>query len=254
MAISKPQVKPKVETQPPPPPPTHTRQDSENSEFGLASVRPGHTASKIYDPDAALSVAALLAKEMEDERAALKGVGDGLSLSRRADSSPTDGSRLPTIIRGGSTEIPIAKTDKVPGAPTFKRSLSTSSIASSKVTDASASSKLNRQPLPQYGGSRTNDKKVDIVIDTEAALRRLRSATEGRGLMALKKNPNGKGRSRVMVRCRMEAGTIGWAHVLPPFSRKNMPAQDLIGATRSCRVVTLNFRGREPVSALSLID
>ncbi|CAM9394155.1 unnamed protein product, partial [Ectocarpus sp. 12 AP-2014] len=44
-------------------------------EQGLASVRPGHRQSEIYDPDAALSVAALLAKEMEEERMLALGGG-----------------------------------------------------------------------------------------------------------------------------------------------------------------------------------
>ncbi|CAM9147010.1 unnamed protein product [Ectocarpus fasciculatus] len=87
-----------------------------------------------------------------------------------------------------------------------------------------------------------------VVVDPKASLRRLYSAIEGRGMVAIKRNINGKGRSRVMVRSKIKESSIGWAHVLPPFTRKFVNVKELVGAQRSSRVVTVNFRNREPVS------
>lgn len=228
MAASRTQpVQPVVEQTPPPPLDQQARPDPEQ---GLSSVRPGHRSSHVYDPDAALSVAALLAKEMEDERFA-PAPPDGVSISAR--SAPR---------RGAPGEMGFT--------PVLKRSASMTSVASSRIVGSEAEVGVvnNRRSLPRNGyESGSNGQVMDAVLDTKAALRRFYGAIDGRGMVAIKRNPNGKGRSRVMVRSRTKEGTIGWAHVLPPFSRKFIAAKDLVGASRSSRVVTVNFKGREPV-------
>ncbi|CAN0375970.1 unnamed protein product [Laminaria digitata] len=104
----------------------------------------------------------------------------------------------------------------------------------------------------QVLGSTQQQQQVEgSVMDTKAALRRLYTAIDGRGMVAVKRNPNGKGRSRVMVRSRGKEGAVGWAHVLPPFSKKFIAVKELIGASRSSRVVTVTFKGREPVSRIA---
>lgn len=225
-----------VDAKPPSPRSLQSDEDAESteSEVGLSSVRPGHRPSAIYDPDAALSVATLLAKEMEEERAM---VSQGLSASFDSVIPPTHAQQSTA-----TTMSPSARNR----ATILRRSASLSSIASSRMTDATTDTTLNRRSLPRYGGTSTAE-EVGPVVDPDAALRRLRAATEGRGLVALKRRESGKRGSRVMVRCRIEAGTIGWAHVLPPFTRKNLPAKDLLGASRTMRVVKLTFRERESV-------
>ncbi|CBJ29780.1 hypothetical protein Esi_0161_0037 [Ectocarpus siliculosus] len=113
----------------------------------------------------------------------------------------------------------------------------------------------SRQSLPRgYGGPMlapgAGGGEELVVVDPKASLRRLYAAIEGRGMVAIKRNPNGKGRSRVMVRSKIKENSIGWAHVLPPFTRKFVNVKDLAGAQRSSRMVTVNFRNREPVSFL----
>ncbi|CAB1118050.1 unnamed protein product [Ectocarpus sp. CCAP 1310/34] len=110
----------------------------------------------------------------------------------------------------------------------------------------------SRQSLPRgYGGPMlapgAGGGEELVVVDPKASLRRLYAAIEGRGMVATKRNPNGKGRSRVMVRSKIKENSIGWAHVLPPFTRKFVSVKDIAGAQRSSRVVTVNFRNREPV-------
>lgn len=214
----------------PPPEPVVTR-PAADPEQGLASVRPGHSMSQVYDPDAALSVAALLAKEMEDERILAK-TDVGVWSSSRSASKP-----------GGTPEASAT--------PVLKRSMSMTSNTSAMMTDHMEEARMinNRRSLPRdgYNDSGPVEATGGSVIDQKAALRRLYGATEGRGMGALKRHPNGKGRSRVTVRSKIREGTIGWAHVLPPFSRKAIPVKELLGASRSSRVVTVNFKGREPV-------
>lgn len=212
------------------------QQQQPDAEQGLSSVRPGHRSSQVYDPDAALSVAALLAKEMEEERSH---TGGGLWSSDRATSRP------------GGTPEPARATK-----PVLRRSVSMTSVGSSTaVNTAVEATAMNRRSLPRnnaYG--RGSDTAGEISkIDTKAALRRLYGAIEGRGMAAVKRGANGKGRSRVMLRSRAKEGTVGWAHVLPPFSRKFVAASLLVGASRSSRVVTLHFKGREAVSILYIL-
>lgn len=234
MAASRIEPTPPVE-----PPPSLSSVEDEvhpDPEQGLSSVRPGHQSHQVYDPDAALSVAALLAKEMEEERTA----------------SPSDVGPW-TSSHNSSGDA----TKERPAHPVLKRSLSMTSVAS-KMTDHAVDAEEiinNRRSLPRNVGADKlthgppQDDPVSL-IDTKAALRRLYGAVEGRGMVALKRNSTGKGRSRVMVRSRIKEGTIGWAHVLPPFSRKYIAVKDLVGASRSSRVVTVSFQGREPVSLL----
>lgn len=243
MAASRiPLLEPTIEPQQQPPPPPVVERAEPDPEQGLSSVRPGHSAGQVYDPDAALSVAALLAKEMEEELAQEMSVAqkdDGVWMSARAASR---------------TQSP----QEVGAKPALKRSLSLTSVASTKLEDhgVGASMMNNRHSLPRNGyagvsggssrGAAANEEAG--MIDTKSALRRLYAAIEGRGMVAVKRNPNGKGRSRVMVRSKIKENTIGWAHVLPPFSRKFLPVKELVGASRSSRVVTVYFKGREPVS------
>lgn len=208
---------------------SHNRQRSESSDLGLASVRPGHMASKIYDPVAALSVAARLAKELEEEREIVSG---GHSAAFASTTGTPARRHRPIAPASGHASV-------------LKRSLSMSSVGSSKATTSTTENFASATRRGFYGV--TPRQREEKMIDTEAALRRFRAATNGRGMVALKKHPNGKSRSRVLIRCRMEAGTIGWAHVLPPFTRKNIPAEQLIGASRSSRIVTVHFRDRDPV-------
>ncbi|CAM9704330.1 unnamed protein product [Ectocarpus sp. 4 AP-2014] len=225
-------------------------------EQGLASVRPGHRQSEIYDPDAALSVAALLAKEMEEERMLALGGGDADGAGRRGWASARDSSR--------PEATPPAE---APPKPLLKRSASMNSVVSSasRMGESSCDSgpgvnpATSRQSLPRgYGGPMlapgAGGGEELVVVDPKASLRRLYAAIEGRGMVAIKRNPSGKGRSRVMVRSKIKENSIGWAHVLPPFTRKFVNVKDLAGAQRSSRVVTVNFRNREPVFAIVCIS
>lgn len=229
----------------PPSSPSHRRQRSESSDLGLSSVRPGHEACKVYDPDAALSVAARLAKELEEDRAT---TAAALAESSRAGS------------RGAEAQGPRVQEPTAPAArgrirdrvPIIKRSLSMSAVARSRLSKDPRETKAPKPEPPPPNMRREGPPATapKPVVNTEAAIRRLRVATEGRGIAALKKHSNGKSRSRVMIRCRIEAGTIAWAHVLPPFTRKSVPAQQLVGASRSSKVVTLLFKDRDPVGHL----
>lgn len=231
----------------PAPKPSHKRIDSLGSDMGLAVVRPGHRASAVYDPDAALTVAALLAKEMEEERAALSGPSLRLSASYNGSVRPTFAERQESAAAAAANGGNDGDGDPVQ-TPIIARSFSTSSIASTTLPPANPTGlRTDRMSLPQPANTTHSDNLMPAV-NAAAALRRLHNATGGRGLMAIKRKAKGKGRSRVLVRSRMQAGTVGWVHVLPPFSRKNIPFKNLLGATRSVRVVTLKFRHREPVS------
>lgn len=214
--------------------------------LSLSSVRPGHSSSQIYDPDAALSVAALLAKEMEEERllALQEGGGDGGAwASARHPCRP---------------EVsPPGEQQRAGPKPLLKRSASMNSMVSSRMGAESTAPAVdpvtNRRSLPRgYGGPMiapgAGGGEELVVVDAKASLRRLYDAIEGRGMVAIKRNPNGKGRSRVMVRSRIKDKSIGWAHVLPPFTRKFVNVKELTGAQRSSRVVTVKFKTREPVS------
>ena len=214
--------------------------------LSLSSVRPGHSSSQIYDPDAALSVAALLAKEMEEERllALQEGGGDGgVWASARHPCRP---------------EVsPPGEQQRAGPKPLLKRSASMNSMVSSRMGAESTAPAVdpvtNRRSLPRgYGGPMiapgAGGGEELVVVDAKASLRRLYDAIEGRGMVAIKRNPNGKGRSRVMVRSRIKDNSIGWAHVLPPFTRKFVNVKELTGAQRSSRVVTVKFKTREPVS------
>ncbi|CAM9382211.1 unnamed protein product [Scytosiphon promiscuus] len=249
------------ESQPPVSPdseaPARRGRSEPDPEQGLSSVRPGHHQSQVYDPDAALSVAALLAKEMEEERMlALGGVsggggstpGGGVWASSRPPAPP--GGNPPT---GGDD-------DAWPPKPLLKRSASMNSVVSSRLSESNSGSRgggtidpnTNRRSLPRgYGGHvltpRSGGGEELVVVDSKASLRRLYDAIEGRGMVAIKRNPNGKGRSRVMVRSRIKENSIGWSHVLPPFSRKFISVKELLGAHRSSRTVTVNFKNREAV-------
>lgn len=239
MAASRTMITPPAEETPPPPPVIKNTQP--DPEQGLSSVRPGHRASEIYDPDAALSVAALLAKEMEEERIDTAKSAGGVSDSARSAGRPTS--------RPGPSTTPA-----------LKRSLSMTSVASTNIVDHCAEVSIinNRRSMPRGGyGAVTAAGNVPMegsVLDTKAALRRLYAAIDGRGMVAVKRNPNGKGRSRVMVRSRSKEGTVGWAHVLPPFSKKFIAVKECIGASRSSRVVTVTFKGREPVSIKNVVQ
>lgn len=225
------------------------RASDQNQEgLSLSSVRPGHSSSQVYDPDAALSVAALLAKEMEEERLlALQegGGGGGLWGSARNISRP-EGSP-PTATRQAEGEAP---------KPLLKRSASMNSVVSSRMAESKppqVDPVTNRRMLPRgYGGPMrapgAGGGEELVVVDAKASLRRLYDSIEGRGMVAIKRNSNGKGRSRVMLRSRIKESTIGWAHILPPFTRKFINVKELVGAQRTSRVVTVKFRNREPVS------
>lgn len=226
---------------------THIREDSLGSDLGLAVVRPGHSASAVYDPDAALSVAALLAKEMEEERAKEQ--------AKQEDAQRTSGGSSAAFHdkeTRPSNSGERVKLTRHTAKRSLTRSLSMSSVASTAVSSAENATPTQEHrkslPHPQTRQSVTKKDEEELpVVDGPAALRRLNAATGGRGLMAIKRKPTGKGRSRVLVRTRMEAGTIGWANVLPPFTRKTIPWKNLIEATRSVRVVTLKIRDRDPV-------
>lgn len=223
------------------------RRGEKDPEQGLASVRPGHSLSQIYDPDAALSVAALLAKEMEEERLMCSAEKHGGTWASAQVSSrtpevtpPIDGAAAP---------------DNPPPAPMLKRSASMSSVVSSRMGDKPVviDPITNRRSLPRgYGGPMlvpgASKREELVVVDSKASLRRLYDAIEGSGMAAIKRNAHGKGGSRVMVRSKIKEKSIGWAHVLPPFSRKFIPVSALEGAHRVSRVVTVNFSNREPVS------
>lgn len=222
-------------------------------EQGLASVRPGHRQSEVYDPDAALSVAALLAKEMEEERMLALGGGGG------GDADGPGGGVCASARESSRSDVtPPAD---APSKPLLKRSASMNSVVSSAsrmegsggTGMGAVNPATSRQSLPRgYGGPMlapgAGGGEELVVVDPKASLRRLYAAIEGRGMVAIKRNPNGKGRSRVMVRSKIRENSIGWAHVLPPFSRKFVNVKELMGAQRSSRVVTVNFRNREPVS------
>ncbi|CAM9139718.1 unnamed protein product [Hapterophycus canaliculatus] len=136
------------------------------------------------------------------------------------------------------------------------------SVVSSRLSESNHGSRgggavdpnTNRRSLPRgYGGHvlapGSGRGEELVVVDSKASLRRLYDAIEGRGMVAIKRSPNGKGRSRVMVRSRIKENSIGWSHVLPPFTRKFVSVKDLVGAHRSSRMVTVNFRNREAVTA-----
>lgn len=210
----------------------------------LSSVRPGHSSSQVYDPDAALSVAALLAKEMEEER-----------LQALRESGGADGAMWASARHSSRPEVSPSAAAATP-KPLLKRSASMNSVVSSRVAENSAPAVdpvTNRRSLPRgYGGAMiapgVGGGEELVVVDAKASLRRLYDAIEGRGMVAIKRNSNGKGRSRVMVRSRIKDNTIGWAHVLPPFTRKFVNVKELDGAQRSSRVVTVKFKTRGPVS------
>lgn len=122
----------------------------------------------------------------------------------------------------------------------------------SDTSDHSAYYAMNRPPLPRIYGYVGFTEKDGCIIDAGAASRRLYSATEGRGMAALKRRSNGKRRSRVMVRSKINKGTIGWAHVLPPFSKTFVGVNELVGATRASRSVTVTFKSRGPVSEITI--
>ena len=233
MAASRVMITPPAEETPPPPP--VVKKPQPDPEQGLSSVRPGHRASEIYDPDAALSVAALLAKEMEEERIVAAKSAGAVSDSARSVGRPSPGPEQRTT-------------------PVLKRSLSMTSVASTNIVDHCAEVSIinNRRSMPRNGYSGGTPvgtvQGEGSVLDTKAALRRLYAAIDGRGMVAVKRNPNGKGRARLMVRSRGKEGAVGWAHVLPPFSKKFVPVKELLGASRSSRVVTVTFKDREPVS------
>lgn len=228
--------------------------------LSLSSVRPGHSSSQIYDPDAALSVAALLAKEMEEERLqALQETNGGSAscVDRGAWASARHSSR-PEASPPAATDGAAADGHEgaaPPQKPLLKRSASMNSVVSSRRGDtkpAEVDPVTNRRSLPRgYGGPMlapgAGGGEELVVVDAKASLRRLYDAIEGRGMVAIKRNPNGKGRSRVMVRSRIKENSIGWAHVLPPFTRKFINVKELIGAQRSSRMVTVKFKTREPV-------
>lgn len=223
---------------------SHTRRDSLESDNGLAVVRPGHRASAVYDHDAALNVAALLAKEMEEERAALSGPDGRLSKSCHDAVQPTfdvqEERAVSSCVTGGGDICSVT-------TPIIPRSFSMSSMVNTVLpTPNPTPSRPDRRSLPNPQVTLPSENLMPAV-DAAAALGRLHNTTGGRGLLAIKRKTNGKGRSRVLVQSRMQASTIGWIHVLPPFSRKNIPFKNLLGATRSLRVVTLKFRHRDPV-------
>lgn len=279
----------------PPAPPTTgesgiTSPDHGSSDLdrGLASVRPGHSLSQIYDPDAALSVAALLAKEMEEERRTSSTETEVQSWQRASwPSSPSASAAASSAVLLGAkskleaTANPAAATrglaidpySGMDGPLALQRSLSMTSILPSVETVAQDSGVLGRnsdagnktppffgqdgfnshrgvrsitmnsitRSLPRTsrrnwkaattrggGGGATNDNgrwsssldrgvpPTPSMTDSIAALRRLHTAVEGKGLAALKRKPGGKGRStRVMVRSKMKEGLIGWAQVRP---------------------------------------
>eukprot|EP00903_Cladosiphon_okamuranus_P010767 g10173.t1 len=256
----------RIEPESPPPsaPPTETNQQAavadlpavedededpqglppDQEDLTLSSVRPGHRSSQVYDPDAALSVAALLAKEMEEER-----------LQARRESGGADGSMWASAHVPRSEASPPGQQAEAGPKPLLKRSASMVSVGSSRMAENAAPAVdpvTNRRLLPRgYGGPMVapgaGGREELVVVDAKASLRRLYHAIEGRGMAAIKRNPNGKGRSRVMVRSRIKDNTIGWAHVLPPFTRKFVNVNVLVGAQRSSRVVTVKFKTREPV-------
>ncbi|CAM9117625.1 unnamed protein product, partial [Ectocarpus sp. 12 AP-2014] len=166
----------------------------------------------------------------------------------------------------GSSRPEATPPAQAPPKPLLKRSASMNSVVSSasRMGESSCDSgpgvnpATSRQSLPRgYGGPMlapgAGGGEELVVVDPKASLRRLYAAIEGRGMVAIKRNPNGKGRSRVMVRSKIKENSIGWAHVLPPFTRKFVNVKDLAGAQRSSRVVTVNFRNREPVSSLRCV-
>lgn len=235
---------------PPPPPPIEEeeqahRRGEKDVEQGLASVRPGHSLSRIYDPDAALSVAALLAKEMEEERLMCSAEPNGGMWANTRGDSRTPEVTPPVEESRGSSQP----------APMLKRSASMTSMASSRMGDKPVvvDPITNRLSLPRgYGGPMlvpgASKREELVVVDAKASLRRLYDSIEGSGMAAIKRNAHGKGGSRVMVRSKIKEKSIGWAHVLPPFSRKFIAVSALDGAHRVSRVVTVNFTNREPVS------
>ncbi len=233
-------------------------QEQEQEHGSLASVRPGHRQSQVYDPDAALSVAALLAKEMEeDRRLALQGVssgaeGGGVSASARHASRGGSG--------GGGTQQQQQQ-QLLPPKSLMRRSASMTVVGSSSIGESgkdvatAVGPATNVRSIPRGHGRGVLPPRAGgggaeglVVADTKASLRRLYDALEGRGMAAIKRNPHRKSRSRVMVRSRIKENTIGWAHILPPFTRKFVSVDELTGAQRSSRVVTVTFRTREPVS------
>lgn len=232
------------------PPPDHEG-------LSLSSVRPGHHSSQIYDPDAALSVAALLAKEMEQERLqALQALQEG---TRGGEHGAMWASARNCYLPEASA--PAAGEEGQAPKPLLKRSASMNSMVGSGLAEKkppAVDPATNRRSLPRgYGGPMiapgAGGGEELVVVDAKASLRRLYDAIEGRGMVAIKRNPNGKGRSRVMVRSRIKDKTIGWAHVLPPFTRKFVNVRELVGAQRSSRVVTVKFKNREPVSSRFLL-
>lgn len=230
------------------------RRKEKDPEQGLASVRPGHRLSEIYDPDAALSVAALLAKELEEERLMCSAERHESKWASVRSSSRTP-ELTPPINGAPADDKGSPPPPPPPPAPTLKRSASMSSVVSSRMGDTpdAVDPITNRLSLPRgYGGPMFGpgaSKRDDlVVVDAKASLRRLYDAIEGSGMPAVKRNANGKGGSRVMVRSKIKEKSIGWAHVLPPFSRKFVAVSALDGANRVSRVVTVIFNNREPVS------